>query len=402
MSNVYVLGVGMTPFTKPGDPEVADYHLMAASAMKDALKDAGIDYNQVEQAHAGYVYGESCSGMRAIYEVGQTGIPIFNYNSNCSTGSSALFGARQAIEAGIVDCALVVGFEKMEKGALGAKYMDREFPTMLHMGALGKYMGKKKEEGIEPGPGAAPAAMMFGAAGQEYLDKYGTEKSTFAQIQVKARKHAEHNERALFTAPLTVEEILESPYQYGPLTRFQCCPPTCGAGAAILVSDNFLKKTGKTAQVKITGQAMETDRPDSFEGGMMDMVGYGMAKRAADSVYEQAGVGAEDVDVVELHDCFTANELITYESLGLTPEGTAEKFILDGDNTYGGKVVTNPSGGLLSKGHPLGATGLAQCFELVNQLRGSVGKRQVEGAKIALQHNVGIGGACVVTMYQTV
>jgi len=402
MSTVYVLGVGMTPFTKPGDPAVGDYHLVAAAAMRDALKDAGIDYSQVQQAHAGYVYGESCSGMRAIYEVGQTGIPIFNYNSNCSTGSSALFGARQAVESGMVDCALVVGFEKMEKGALGAKYMDREFPTMLHMGSLGKYIGKKQKEGIAPGPGAAPAAMMFGAAGQEYLDKFGTEKSTFAQIQVKARKHAEHNSRALFTSQLTVEEILASPYQYGPITRLQCCPPTCGAAAAILVSENFLKKSGKKAKVKILAQAMETDRTDNFAGGMMDMVGYGMAKRAADQVYAKAGVGAEDVNVVELHDCFTANELITYESLGLTPEGTAEKFILDGQNTYGGKVVTNPSGGLLSKGHPLGATGLAQCFELVSQLRGECDKRQVAGAKTALQHNVGIGGACVVTMYQTV
>ena len=402
MSNVYVLGVGMTPFTKPGDPAVGDYHLVAATAIRDALQDAGIEYSDVEQSHAGYVYGESCSGMRAIYEVGQTGIPIFNYNSNCSTGSSALFGARQAVESGMVDCALVVGFEKMEKGALGAKYMDREFPTKLHMGAMAKFIGQKQKVGIAPGPGAAPAAMMFGSAGQEYLEKFGTEKSTFAKIQVKARKHAEHNPRALFTSQLTVEEILESPYQYGPLTRLQCCPPTCGAAAAILVSDNFLKKTGKKAAVKILAQAMETDRPDSFAGGMMDMVGYGMAKRAADAVYEKAGVGAEDVNVVELHDCFTANELITYESLGLTPEGTAEKFILDGQNTYGGKVVTNPSGGLLSKGHPLGATGLAQCFELVSQLRGQCDKRQVAGANTALQHNVGIGGACIVTMYQTV
>ncbi len=402
MSNVYVLGVGMTPFTKPGDPNVPDYHIMAANAAKDALKDAGIDYKEVQQAHTGYVYGESCCGMRAVYEVGQTGIPIFNYNSNCSTGSSALFGARQAIQSGAIDVALVLGFEKMEKGALGAKFMDREFPTMLHMGAMGKFMAKKQQEGLTTGPGAAPAAMMFGSAGQEYLEKYGTSKETFAKIQVKARKHAEHNERALFTAPLTVDEILQSPYQYGPITRLQCCPPTCGAAAAILVSDNFLKKTGKTAKVKIAGQAMETDSPDSFAGGMMDMVGYGMARRAADKVFEQAGIGADEVQVVELHDCFTANELITYESLRLTAEGTAEKFIQDGDNTYGGRVVTNPSGGLLSKGHPLGATGLAQCFELVNQLRGNVGKRQVEGARIGLQHNVGIGGACVVTMYQAI
>jgi acetyl-CoA acetyltransferase len=400
MSNVYVLGVGMTPFTKPGNPEIPDYHIMAANAVKDALKDAGIDYKDVEQAHTGYVYGESCCGMRALYEVGQTGIPIFNYNSNCSTGSSALFGARQAVESGMVDCALVLGFEKMEKGALGAKYMDREFPTMLHMGAIGQYMQANKD--LPQGGGAAPAAMMFGTAGYEYQQKHGIGNETFAKIQVKARKHAEHNQRALFTAPLTVEEILESPLQIGPLTRLQCCPPTCGAAAAIIVSDAFLKKSGMKADVKIVGQAMETDSPDSFDGSMMSCVGYGMAERAAKSVYEQAGIGAEDVNVVELHDCFTANELITYESLGLTPEGTAEKFIADGDNTYGGKIVTNPSGGLLSKGHPLGATGLAQCFELVNQLRGNVDKRQVEGAKIGLQHNVGIGGACVVTMYQAV
>ena len=402
MSNVYVLGVGMTPFTKPGDPSVPDYHVFAANAMRDALKDADISYDQVQQAHAGYVYGESCSGMRAIYEIGQTGIPIFNCNSNCSSGSSALFAARQAIEAGIVDCALVVGFEKMEKGSLAAKYFDREFPTSLHYAVMGDYLDEKAKEGMVPDEHAAPAGLMFGCAGLEYMEKYGAEKETFAKIQVKARKHAKHNERALFTAPLTVEEILQSPYQIGPLTRLQCCPPTCGAAAAVLVSENFLKKHGKAAAVKIVGQALTTDLPDSFGESMMNMAGYGMAMRAADAVYQQAGIGAEEVDVVELHDCFTANELMTYESLSLTPEGTAEQFILDGDNTYGGRVVTNPSGGLLSKGHPLGATGLAQCFELVNQLRGNVGKRQVEGAKVALQHNIGIGGACVVTMYQSV
>jgi len=402
MSNVYVLGVGMTPFTKPGDPNSPDYHIVAANAMRDALKDAEIDYDDVEEVHSGYVYGESCSGIRSVYEIGQTGIPIFNHNSNCSTGSSALYAANKAVQSGQINCALVVGFEKMEKGALGVKFTDRELPTSMHFNAIGKYVEQKKVHGMEPGSTCAPAAMMFGSAGQEYMDKYGTAASTFAEIQVKARKHAKHNSRAIFHSPLSVDEILNSPYQYGPLTRLQCCPPSCGAAAAILVNDEFLKSMGKTAQVKIAGQAMTTDTPESFSGGMMNMVGYGMAKRAADSVYEQAGIGAEDVHVVELHDCFTANELITYESLGLAPEGGAEKFILDGNNTYGGQVVTNPSGGLLSKGHPLGATGLAQCFELVNQLRGRSDKRQVEGTKVALQHNVGIGGACIVTMYQTV
>ncbi len=194
---------------------------------------------------------------------------------------------------------------------------------------------------------------------------------------------------------------MESPHQFGPLTRFQCCPPTCGSAAAIVCSDDFAKKKGITNPVYIAGQSMITDFSSSFEDkSALKIVGYDMTSAAAKDVYEQAGIGPDDVDVVELHDCFTANELISYEGLGLTPEGTAEKFIEEGDNTYGGKVVTNPSGGLLSKGHPLGATGLAQCAELVWQLRGEAGVRQVEGAKVALQHNIGLGGAAVVAMYR--
>jgi sterol carrier protein 2 len=391
MKNIYVIGVGMTDFTKPGDPNAPDYHLAAAAAMKDALSDARIDYAKVQQLHAGYVYGDSCCGMRAAYEVGQTGIPIFNYNSNCSTGSAALYGARQAILSDQADVALVVGFEKMTKGALGTYFNDRTNPGEFH----GRVM--VKNQGFDPKvPGAA---QMFGGAGVEYQKKYGTPDEVFAQIQVKARKHAKHNPKALFKELLTLEEVMQSPKQYGPLTRLQCCPPTCGAAAAVLVSEKFAKENGFGNSIRILSQAMETDRPDSFDGDMMNLVGYGMAQRAVSNVYETAGLGPEDVDVVELHDCFTSNELIMYEALGLAAEGNAEQFIADGDNTYGGKYVVNPSGGLLSKGHPLGATGLAQCYELVNQLRGSADKRQVQGANIALQHNVGIGGAAVVTLY---
>jgi acetyl-CoA acetyltransferase len=168
----------------------------------------------------------------------------------------------------------------------------------------------------------------------------------------------------------------------------------------VLVSEPFAKRNGLDAKVAILGQAMTTDFRSTFdEQSMIKAVGYDMSKVAADSAYEQAAIGPSDVQVCELHDCFTANELISYESLGLTAEGTAERFIWDGDNTYGGKVVVNPSGGLLSKGHPLGATGIAQCTELVEQLRGQSGARQVDSARFALQHNIGIGGACVVTLY---
>lgn len=391
MGKVYVIGVGMTPFTKPGDPEAPDYHIAGKQAVEEALGDAGIGFDAVQQAWTGYVYGDSCCGHRAIYEVGRTGIPIFNVNSNCSTGSSALFAARQAVESGAVDVALALGFEKMEKGALMSKWTDRMNPMELHASTM------MRLQEFKPAP---PAAQMFGGAGQEYMDRHGISQETFARIQVKARQHAANNPKALFKDPLTVEEILASPPQYGPLTRLMCCPPTCGAAAAIVCSEEYARKHGFTDRVQIAAQAMDTDHPDSFADSMMDMVGYGMAKRAADDVYEKAGIGPDEVDVVELHDCFTSNELITYESLGLTAEGTAEKFIHDGDNTYGGRVVVNPSGGLLSKGHPLGATGLAQCYELVNQLRGTADKRQVADARIGLQHNIGLGGACVVTLYR--
>lgn len=187
----------------------------------------------------------------------------------------------------------------------------------------------------------------------------------------------------------------------GVMTKLMACPPTCGAAAAVLVSESFAKARGLDTSVYIAAQAMTTDKPGTFDSGdMMQLVGYDMSKQAAAKVYQESGLGPDDLDVVELHDCFAQNELITYEALGLCPEGGADKFINDGDNTYGGKVVTNPSGGLLSKGHPLGATGLAQCFELTHQLRGTAGARQVAGAQVGLQHNLGLGGACVVTMYR--
>ena len=234
------------------------------------------------------------------------------------------------------------------------------------------------------------------------MKAHGTEASTFAKISVKARRHAANNPFALFRDPVTEEEVLASPGIVAPLTRLQCCPPTCGAAAAVLCSADFAKAHGLDTRVVIAAQAMTSDVPGTFdEGDMMRVVGFDMARRAAEQVFEQAGIGPSEVDVVELHDCFTANELITYEALGLTPPGTAERFVVEGDNTYGGRVVTNPSGGLLSKGHPLGATGLAQCTELVWHLRGTAGARQVEGARVALQHNLGLGGACVVTMYKT-
>ncbi len=387
---VKIAGVGMIPFTKPGKSD--DYPVMGESAARIAIEDAGINYDEVGQVYVGYVYGDSTAGQAAVYGLGMSGVPVINVNNNCATGSSALFLARQAVESGMVDCALALGFEQMVPGALGAVFTDRPNPMKRMFKEMVKIQGVDKN--------APGAAQYFGGAGREYQEEYGTRTETFARISEKARRHAANNPYAVFRDPLTVEEIMASPHIFGPLTRYQCCPPTCGAAAAVVCSEGFAKKHGLNNTITIKGQAMTTDFPSTLEEhSMRKLVGVDMAKIAADKVYEQAGIGPEDIQVCELHDCFTANELLTYEALGLTPEGTAEKFIWDGDNTYGGKVVTNPSGGLLSKGHPLGATGLAQCTELVWQLRGDAGDRQVQGARNALQHNLGLGGACVVTLY---
>lgn len=390
--DVLVAGVGMIPFSKPG--QSASYDDMGADAIARALVDAGIGYESVEQAYAGYVFGASCAGQRTIYKAGMTGIPVINVNNNCSTGSSALFLARQAVESGAVECALAVGFEQMTAGAIPSVFTDRVSPFVDFDRTCDELVD------IE-----LPLALRyFGGAGKAHMERYGTTLADFAKVRAKASRHASQNPLSVFRNVMTEEEVLNAQLLWpGVMTRPMACPPTCGAAAAILCSPDFARKHGITPQVRIAAQVMTTDRPVTLESrDMIELVGRDMAVRASQAVYEKTGIGPEDIRVVELHDCFAHNEVITYESLGLCPEGGAQKFIADGDNTYGGRVVTNPSGGLLSKGHPLGATGLAQCFELSHQLRGTAGDRQVDGVRHALQHNLGLGGACVVTLYEAV
>lgn len=387
---VVVAGVGMVPFATPRTSE--PYDVLAEAAIRAALTDVGTGIDAIQQAYAGYVYGDSTCGQQVLYRVGMTGIPVINVNNNCSTGSTALFLARQAVATGAADCVLAVGFEQMRRGALSSQWDDRPSPFDRFDAVLDE---------VQPDAAQAPMApRYFGGAGAQYAQRYGASAETFAAIAVKARRHAAGNPYAVFRDPITIEDVLASPHIYGPLTRLQCCPPTCGAAAAVITSEEYARARGWRTDVVIAAQAMTTDTADSFSGDLIKLVGYDMSAAAARQVYEAAGIGPEDVGVVELHDCFTANELLSYEALALTSEGTAEKFIVDGDNTYGGRVVTNPSGGLLSKGHPLGATGLAQCAELTWQLRGSAGERQVEDVRVALQHNIGLGGAAVVTLYE--
>jgi acetyl-CoA acyltransferase len=391
-NRTFVIGVGMTKFDKPGTKE-GDYPDWAKEAGEKALADAGVPYDSVEQAYAGYCYGDSTCGQRAIYGLGLTGIPVLNVNNNCSTGSSALYLARQAVKGGIADCALAIGFEKMEMGSLGVKYTDRTNPIDKH--AMAMFQVREPEQ-------SPPAPQMFGNAGREHMERYGSKPDHYAWIGWKNHKHSVNNPYAQFQTEYSMEDIKAAKVIHEPLTKLQCSPTSDGSAAAVVASERFVEEHGLWDQaIEIAGQAMVTDMTSTFdEGSCIKIVGYDMSKEAANRAYEEAGVGPEDVDVIELHDCFSANELITYEALGLAEEGKGHELVDSEDTTYGGKWVVNPSGGLISKGHPLGATGLAQCSELTWQLRGQADKRQVDGAKVGLQHNIGLGGAAVVSVYK--
>ena len=390
-NKVYVVGVGMTKFEKPGRREGWDYPDMARESGTNALADAGIDYREIEQGFVGYCSGDSTSGQRALYELGMTGIPIVNVNNNCSTGSTALYLGAQTIRGGLADCVLALGFEKMQPGSLGGGADDRESPLLRHIKALADI-----DDMTFP-----VAPWMFAAAGREYMRTYGATAEHFAKIGYKNHKHSVNNPYAQFQTEYSLEDIMAAPMISDPITKLQCSPTSDGSAAVVLVSERYLDEHGLAEQaVEIVGQAMTTDYASTFDGSAKNIIGYDMNVQAAQKVYDQSGLGPQDFQVIELHDCFSANELLLYEALGLCGEGEAPKLIDAGEVTYGGRWVVNPSGGLISKGHPLGATGLAQCSELTWQLRGTADKRQVAGVTAALQHNIGLGGAAVVTAYQ--
>ncbi len=394
-TQVVIAGVGMIPFKKPGRSE--PYDVMGGQAASLALEDAGISYDQVQQAFAGYVYGDSCSGQAALYNVGITGVPVANVNNNCASGSTAFALAAQAVKNGSVDCALALGFEQMERGALDMVFKDKTNPLARHNGAVAALMGLSEEELALP-----PAILMFGCQVELLRRGYGVSETALARITMKARKHAAHNPCAIFREPLSEEEILAGDPIYRGLRKLYACPPSCGAACVIVCNEDFANAKGLNADVRLVGSGWCSDFAEDFEGDPLDIMFRALSRKAAQRAYEDAGVGPEDLDVIELHDCFTSNEIITYAALGLCGEGDMERFVLDGDNTYGGRYVVGPSGGLLAQGHPLGATGLAQISELTWQLRDEAGPRQVEGARTALQHNGGLGSAGFVNIFQRV
>ncbi|MEV3853326.1 lipid-transfer protein [Streptomyces sp. NPDC050095] len=390
----YIVGVGMTKFEKP---ETRDWQYwdMVKEAGSAALADAGVAYRDVQQVPVGYCFQASTAGQRAAYELGLTGIPVYNVNNNCATGSTALMMARQFVEGGISDCVLALGFEKMQRGALGGGADGgsdfKTSPVARHYGIMAA------RHGFEMSP---PTAQIFGDAAREHMEKYGTTEAQLAAVGAKNHRHSVNNPYAQFQDAYTVDEILAAKAIHTPLTKLQCSPTSDGAAAAVVVSERFVEERdlGDKA-VEIVAQAMTTDTEESFaSGSCIDVVGQPMSREAARQVYERSGLGIDDVDVIELHDCFSVNELLTYEALGMCEQGESGKLVESGATTYGGRWVVNPSGGLISKGHPLGATGIAQVAELTWQLRGQAEARQVTGARVGLAHNIGLGGAAVVTM----
>ncbi|KAG6854252.1 hypothetical protein C0991_008945 [Blastosporella zonata] len=384
----------------------------------------GITYDAIENAYVGYCYGDSTSGQRALYNLGLTSIPIVNVNNNCSTGSAALFQANNTVKYGQAECSLALGFERMKPGSLGTNFPDREPPTFI-IGARSTEL--EQELGENHGPGAP---RMFSNGAQEYFAKYGGNIEHLAKIASKNHKHSLNNPYSQFRDGWSVEQVMNAPKITKQLTKFMCSPTSDGAACCIVASEDFVHKHGLENQaIEIVAQALTTDSPVTFEGrSAMDVVGYTMSKTCADKVFKDAGFGEgegrDQVGVVELHDCFAANEvfklsfvlkytvaqfnhqLITYPALGLCAFDEAHKLVERGDNTYGGKYVVNPSGGLEAKGHPLGATGLGMHFYIMMQLREWAGPMQAPGlfdtpdkrGKFGLVHNVGLGGAVVVSL----
>ncbi|CAG9530283.1 unnamed protein product [Cercopithifilaria johnstoni] len=395
-SKVYVIGVGMTKFTKPGSVPNLDYPDMVKEAVNKALSDAKLQYSDVEQAAVGYIYGGTCCGQRALYEIGLTGIPIYNVNNACASGSTAVYLSKLCIEGGHADVALAVGFEKMKKGSLESmeNMDDRTHALEYHINVI------SSTNGLVPVP---LMAQIFANAGREHMNKYGTKREHFAKIAQKNHKHSINNPNSQFQKEYSLEEILNARVIHDFMGLLECSPTSDGAAAVILCSEKFLKKSPHLSKqaVEIIGAELGTDEPSVFaEHSNIKMIGFDMIRKLSTRLYQKTGLTPNDIQVIELHDCFAPNELISYEALGLCAPGKGSEIIDKGDNTYGGKWVINPSGGLISKGHPIGATGVAQVVELSLQLRGLAGARQVPNCKVAMQHNIGLGGAGMIALYR--
>ena len=377
-NDVYVIGVDMIKFGKFPDRTVPS---LGAEAALLALDDAGLTIQDMQALYCGNLMeANAMVGQRVLQEIGQTGIPVVNCANACATGATAFREAWIAIKAGIYDVVLAVGVEKMAgAGLLGGGRQRKGIPT----------------EGLL-GSGTMPA--VFGEAGMEHARKYGTTFEQFAKVSVKNHHHSTLNPKARYQIETPLDEVMAAEMIAYPNTKLMCSVNVDGSAAAVLCSEEKLRQLGGSRAVKVLASALTSDRWTERDLTMPDV--STCTREAAKTAYEMAGCGPEDLDLVELHDCFATAEILHYENLGLCGDGEAGRMIDEGEAELGGRIPVNVSGGLLSKGHPLGATGIANVYEVCTQLRGEAGARQVENARIGLTHVIGLGSACGIHIFE--
>jgi acetyl-CoA acetyltransferase len=380
MSDAYVVGIDMIRFGRFPDKTVPQ---LGAEAARLALADADLSIQDMQALYCGNLLQASgMVGQRVLQEIGQTGIPVVNTSNACATGATAFREGWMAIKAGVYDCVLIVGVEQMGKAGL--------------LGGGGGSKGIPKEGLL--GSGLMPA--VFAEAGMEHARKYGTTFEEFAMVSVKNHEHSTRNPKSMYRKETPLEEVMNAEMIAYPNTKLMCSVNVDGAAAAVLVSEQKARQLGMKRAVRVAASALTSDPWQERDLVMPDV--NTCTRQAARTAYEMAGVGPEDIDLVELHDCFATAEVLHYENLGLCGDGEARKLIKDRQTWHGGRIPVNVSGGLLSKGHPLGATGVANIYEVSTHLRGEAGERQVEGAKMGLTHVIGLGSACAIHVLEKV
>ncbi len=374
MREVAVIGVSMIRFGRYEDTSLSQ---LGARPVIEALKDAGLGIRDVEAIYCGCLNNTNMAAEAILREVGATGIPAINVANSCATGSTAFRDAYLGIASGAFDIALAVGVEKMGRGLLGA-------------GGAGAGAGGPPVEG-NIGSGLMPA--VFAQAGVEHMRKYGTKVEHFAKCAAKNHKHSVNNPYSQYQQDMSLEDVINARMVAWPNTLYMCCPTGDGAAAAVLCSMDRARQY-TTKPIKVAASSLRTDSYTPRNPTFPDV--NTCTADAAKEAYRQAGLGPKDLSLVELHDCFSTAEILHYENLGLCAEGEAGALVDSGATTIGGRIPVNASGGLVSKGHPLGATGVANIAEVVWHLRGQAGNRQVEGAKVGLAHVVGLGTCATV------
>lgn len=379
MSDVYVMGVDMIKFGRFPEKTVPQ---LGAQAALMALDDAGLTIQDMQAMYCGNLgQANAMVGQRILQEIGQTGIGVVNCANACATGATAFREAWMSIKAGVFDVVLAVGVEQMGRGLLGGS---------------GSGVGIPKEGLL--GSGTMPA--VFAEAGMEHTRAHGTTFEQFAKVSVKNHHHSTMNPKAMYQIETPLETVMGAEMISYPNTKLMCSVNVDGSAAAVLVSEKKAKEMGMKRAVKVRASVLTSDPFSDRDLVMPDV--NAVTRIAAKQAYEMAGVGPGDISLVELHDCFATAEILHYENLGLCKDGDAGRMIDDGEVELGGKVPVNVSGGLLSKGHPLGATGIANIYEVSTHLRGEADKRQVDGARLGMTHVIGLGSACAIHILEKV